>query len=141
MAQKAAAKTRENEAATVGGFFPYWVAAAGWAVPGLGHLLQKKWDRAAVFFISIATLAVVGLASSGHLYGFDLDSPFDFNTLGFLADICAGGFYVGAKLLGIGATDIGQSYGDYGTVLFLAAGLLNLLCLLDAYDIAAGKKD
>lgn len=139
MAQKAAAKTREQEAATTHGFFPVWMAAAGWAVPGLGHLLQKKWDRAAVFFISIATLAVVGLASSGHLYAPDLDSPFD--TLGFLADICAGGFYLVAKLLGIGATDIGQAYGDYGTVLFLAAGLLNFLCLLDAYDIAAGKKD
>ena len=119
--------------------YPYWMAVAGWAVPGLGHLLQKKWDRAAVFFVSIAAMAVLGLASSGRLYNFDRDSPFE--TLGFLADLGAGGFYFAARLLGIGARDIGQASGDYGSVLFLTAGLLNLLCLLDAYDIAAGKKD
>lgn len=137
MARKAAVKTAEKAAAPA--MFAYGVAAAGWAVPGLGHLLQKKWDRAAVFFISVAALAVVGLAGGGHLYNFDLDSPFE--ALGCLADICAGAFYVVPKLLGIGAVDTGQASGDYGSVLFLAAGLLNLLCFLDAYDIAAGKKD
>lgn len=139
MARKPESK-EEKEAAPPGrGLYAFGVAAAGWAVPGLGHLLQKKWDRAAVFFLSIATLAVVGLASSGHLYGFDLNSPFE--TLGCLADLGAGGFYIAAKLVGVGARDIGQASGDYGSVLFLAAGLLNVLCLLDAYDIAVGKKD
>lgn len=139
MAGKQATKTLKKEAAPAIGLFPYWVAAAGWAVPGLGHLLLKKWDRAAVFFVSIGALAVLGLASGGHLYSPDLSSPFD--TLGFLADLCAGCFYLAARILGLGAFDIGQAWGDYGTVFFLTAGLLNLLCLLDAYDIAVGKKE
>ena len=130
-------KKEATPAAT--GMFPYWVAAAGWVVPGMGHLLQKKWDRAAVFFVSIGAMAVLGLASGGHLYPLDLGSPFD--VLGFLADLCAGIFYFVARILDLGAFDIGQAWGDYGSVFFLTAGLLNLLCLLDAYDIAAGKKE
>jgi hypothetical protein len=29
---------------------------------------------------------------------------------------------------------------DYGTKFLLVAGLLNVLCILDAYDIAVGNK-
>lgn len=140
MAKASATKAAKKEAAAVAmGLFPYWVAAAAWAIPGLGHLLLKKWERAAVFFVSIGAMAVLGLAGNGHLFGFDLSSPFE--TLGFLADLCVGGFYVGARLLDLGANEVGQASGDYGTVFFLTAGLLNLLCLLDAYDIATGKKE
>ena len=140
MAEKQAAKTLKKEAVPEAvGMYPYWVAAAGWLVPGLGHLLLKKRDRAAVFFVSIGAMAVLGLASGGHLFSIDLGSPFD--TLGFLADLCAGGFYFAARILGRGTGDIGQACGDYGTVFFLTAGLLNLLCCLDAYDIAVGKKE
>ena len=62
-------------------------------------------------------------------------------TLGFLGDFCSGLLFLGAKLLGYHATASASPIADYGTKFLLVAGLLNVLCVLDAYDIAIGKKD
>ncbi len=117
----------------------------GWAVPGLGHLLQKKYDRAGVFFFSIVAMASLGLAMGGKLYA----PPFDhsqgsfvtlLHLLGFLGDLGAGALFFLAQFLGLGREYMNRALGDYGTVFFLCAGLLNLLTALDAYDVAVGKK-
>jgi hypothetical protein len=119
---------------------------AGWAVPGLGHLLQKKYDRAGVFFFSIVAMASLGLAMGGKLYA----PPFDrsqgsfvtlLHLLGFLGDLGAGALFFLAQFLGLGREYMNRALGDYGTVFFLCAGLLNLLTALDAYDVAVGKKE
>lgn len=118
---------------------PYAVGVAGWLVPGLGHLLLRKLDRAVVFFFSIVAMAGLGLAMGGRLFNWEPGHLF--HLLGFLADLCAGLLFFGAKLLSLGKGDLSRALGDYGTTFFLAAGLLNLLTALDAYDIAVGKKD
>lgn len=117
----------------------------GWAVPGLGHLLLKKFDRALVFFVSIVALAGLGLAMGAKLYA----PPFApsqglfvtlLHFLGFLGDLGAGLLFFLAKFAGLGEMYMNRALGDYGTVFFLCAGILNLLTALDAYDIAVGKK-
>lgn len=122
------------------------LGALGWVLPGLGHLLQKKYDRAAVFFVSIVTMASLGLAMGAKLYA----PPFDrshglfvtlLHVLGFLGDLGAGFMYILARWAELGERYMDRALGDYGTVFFLCAGLLNLLTALDAYDIAIGKKD
>lgn len=122
------------------------LGALGWAIPGLGHFLQRKFDRALVFFVSIATMAGLGLAMGGKLYR----PPFDWSQgmftsllhiLAFLGDLGAGALFFGAQMAGLGHSYMNRALGDYGTVFFLGAGLLNLLTALDAYDIAVGKKD
>ncbi|HKZ52095.1 MAG TPA: DUF6677 family protein [Candidatus Acidoferrales bacterium] len=122
------------------------LGALGWAVPGLGHLLLKKYDRAGGFFVSIAAMASLGLAMGGKLYG----PPFDhsqgsfvtlLHLLGFVGDLGAGALFFVARFLGMGQEYMNRALGDYGTVFFLCAGLLNLLTALDAYDIAVGKKE
>lgn len=139
-AVKAAPTTKQSEARA------WLLAAAGWAVPGLGHLLQKKFDRAAVFFVSIAAMGVLGLAMGAKLYGppFTRDSGLFvavLHVLGFLGDLGAGALFLAAKAAGLGQTYLDRGLGDYGTVFFLCAGLLNMLTALDAYDIAMGKKE
>jgi hypothetical protein len=62
------------------------------------------------------------------------------HVLGFLGDLGAGVLFLLGWLAGLGHTYMGRASGDYGTVFFLCAGLLNLLIALDAYDIAARKK-
>lgn len=119
----------------------------GWAVPGLGHLLLKKFDCAAVFFISIVTMGVLGLAMGGKLYA----PPFEhshglfvtlLHIMGFVGDMGAGVlFFVAQYHLELGQNYMDRAIGDYGTVFFLCAGLLNLLTALDAYDIAVGRKE
>jgi len=122
------------------------LGALGWAVPGLGHLLLKKYDRAAVFFFSIVAMTTLGLAMGGKLYS----PPFErgqgsfvtlLHLLGFLGDLGAGALFFVARFLDLGQEYMNRALGDYGTVFFLCAGLLNLLTALDAYDVAVGKKE
>lgn len=118
----------------------------GWLVPGLGHLAQKKFDRAGVFFISTVVLAGLGLAMGAKLYGppFARDQGlflFVLHVLGFLGDLGAGLMFLAARSMGLGQAYMSRAVGDYGTIFFLGAGLLNLLTALDAYDIAVGKKE
>ncbi|MGC2730963.1 MAG: DUF6677 family protein, partial [Candidatus Sulfotelmatobacter sp.] len=42
--------------------------ALGWLIPGAGHMIQKRWIRGALLFISIGTLFVLGLMMQGHIY-------------------------------------------------------------------------
>lgn len=115
------------------------VAVAAWAVPGLGHFLLWRLGRAIVFFLGVSTFAVLGVGLRGHI--FSLQSADAFELLGFLSNIGAGAYYFAAKHLVADAADVSRAAGDYGTRLFAAAGVLNLLCVLDALDIASGRKE
>ena len=120
-------------------FFAGVVAAAAWILPGLGHLLLRRWGRAVVFFISVAALAVTGILLRGRIFTSGNGDLFD--LLGYLADLGAGAFYVVARTVENGGADVSVASGDYGTRFFATAGVLNLLCVLDAYQIATGKKE
>jgi Family of unknown function (DUF6677) len=105
---------------------------AGWFVPGLGHLLQRRWGRAAAFFIAVGGLAVTGYVQRGFVFHSGSANLFD--TLGFLADIGSGAFYFAAKWLEVTGPDISRAAGDYGTRFLVTAGVLNVLCAIDAYE-------
>jgi len=56
-------------------------AIAGWAIPGLGHLLLRQWSKAVVYFLCVGGLACAGLAMRGGVFG---GNPADlFDRLGF----------------------------------------------------------
>ncbi len=116
----------------------YFAIVAGWLVPGLGHVLVRRWIRALVFFLSVTVMALGGMAMKGQLFPPSFHDIFDMG--GFIADLGTGMFYLGASLLGYGAGDISRATGDYGTRFIAAAGLLNILCVLDAFDIARKRK-
>src|SRR5574337_926061 len=82
------------------------VAVAGWLVPGLGHLLLRRWGRAAVYFLAVGTLAVTGLVLRGNI--FTAGSGDDFDMLGFLADVGAGVFYFVARMVENGGPDVSR---------------------------------
>ena len=114
------------------------VVVAGWMVPGLGHLLLRRWGRALVYFLAVGTLAVIGLALRGNIFSGSSGDAFD--MLGFLADLGAGVFYFVSKFVHNGGPDVSRAAGDYGTRFFATAGVLNLLCVLEAHEIARGRK-
>ena len=114
------------------------VAVAGWLVPGLGHLLLRKWGRAVVYFLAVGTLAVAGLALRGNIFSASSGDAFD--MLGFLADLGAGVFYFVSKFIEYAGPDLSRASGDYGTRFFATAGVLNLLCALEAHQIARRRK-
>ena len=111
--------------------------AVAWLVPGGGHLLLSKWGRAAIFFCGVLTLFVCGLSMDGKL--FSLETGF-FGFLRFFADVAIGLPYLIGKHLGWGQGDI-RSFGyEYGNTFLYTAGLINMLLILDTFDIARGRK-
>jgi|SRR6266568_6017578 hypothetical protein len=115
------------------------VAGAAWLVPGLGHALQRKWARAVVYFVTVAALVIVGITMHGTLFTSEgAADAFDF--LGYLSNLGAGLFYFIARPIAAGAADAAHASGDYGTRFLATAGVLNLLCVLEAYEIARRRK-
>jgi hypothetical protein len=111
-------------------------AVAGWFLPGLGHLMLRRWSKAAVYFLCIGGLAYAGLAMRGGIFGLNAEDLFD--RLGFFADLGAGIFYFLSHFVQTAGPDVAHATGDYGTRLFAAAGMLNFLTVLEAYDIGRG---
>jgi len=116
----------------------YVVTVAGWLVPGLGHLLLRKWGRAAVYCLAVGALAITGLVLRGNIFSPHGSDAFD--LLGFLADLGTGVFYFVSRMIEKSGPDVSHAAGDYGTRLFATAGVLNLLFVLDAHEIARGRK-
>ncbi len=112
--------------------------ALGWLVPGLGHAVQKKYGRAAIFFASILAMTGLGLWMGGKIYPFQTENPL--TILAFFADIGNGLVYILSRFLPIGLGTLKDVTFEYGTAYIAGAGLLNFLIALDALDIAAGKK-
>lgn len=114
------------------------VAVAAWAVPGLGHLITRRWLRGLVFFACAGGLAVAGFLLRGNVFPPHSTDPF--GSLGFLADASSGVFYYLARFFETAGPDVSRAAGDYGTRLIAAAGIVNLLGVFDAYEIAVGRR-
>jgi hypothetical protein len=116
----------------------YAAIVAAWFVPGLGHLLLKHRGRAAIIFLCVGGLAVAGYAVRGQVYsmrGGDM-----FGLMGHLAEIGLGAFYFLAHLLEPHGANTALVAGVYGTRFLAMAGLLNFLCVLDAWGIARAEE-
>ena len=112
--------------------------AVGWLIPGFGHIIQGRWMRGLLLMFSVVTMFGLGLAMQGHAYkpnGGDI-----LDILGFVGDLGAGGLYIVTRAMDWGAGAIAFATADYGTKYLIVAGLLNFICVADAYHIAIGKK-
>jgi hypothetical protein len=114
------------------------VGVAGWLVPGLGHALMKMWGRAAACFLTVGLLVILGAGMRGNVFSSSGNDAFD--SLGYLADLGTGTFYLLARSLETGGADVSHAGGDYGTRFLATAGVLNLLAALHAYEAARGRK-
>jgi hypothetical protein len=112
--------------------------AVGWFIPGAGHMIQKRWIRGALLFISIVALFVLGLLMQGRIYRANGGDILD--MLGFVGDLGAGALYIATLALDLGQNAIAFAVADYGTKFMIVAGLLNFIAVADAYHIAIGKK-
>ena len=114
------------------------ICSGGLLIPGLGHVLLGRWIRGLIFAACVLAMFLMGLAMHGKLYGLEFEIPLQIFAL--IANLGAGLPYLIAKYLGLGiGTMTAQSY-DYGTTFLWVAGLLNFLIVLDAFDIAKGRK-
>ena len=111
---------------------------AGWLLPGLGHLIQRRWIRGLLLMLAVFIMFFAGLGMRGKIYEFNTGDLLD--ILGFVGDIGSGLLYFLARARDWGAGDIHRAVADYGTKYIVVAGLLNIIAAADAYHIAIGKK-
>jgi hypothetical protein len=115
-----------------------FAAIAAWLVPGLGHLLLGRWCRALLFFVAVGGLVVSGYLLRGNVFPPHSGDPF--GTLGFLADAGTGVFYYFSRFFEAAGPDVSRAAGDYGTRFIAAAGVVNVLAVLDTIEIATGRR-
>jgi hypothetical protein len=123
------ALARPNAALTV---------ALAWLFPGAGHFLQGQSGKALVFGAALLPMYVCGLAMGGRLFEFNAVEP-----LVLLA--AASQWMIGATRLvagwaGSGAGDVVAASYEYGNTFLIVSGLLNVLVMFDAADVARGRK-
>jgi len=122
-----------------------WVPAValGWLIPGGGHFLLKRNGRGTLLLVSIASMFLCGLMMQGAMFQpqtGDLLTTL-INTGGFIGDVCSGILFLASQWFGYNVPDMAGHVHDYGTKFLVTAGLLNILAMVDVYEIAAGRKD
>jgi hypothetical protein len=117
---------------------PGLVLLAGWLVPGVGHLLLGKYIRAALLFVSILAMYLIGLGLHGKIYMPNTGDILD--ILGFIGQLGAGLLYFIARAFGWGAAPVVTTLADYGSKFLVVTGLLNFIAAVDAYSLANGRK-
>jgi hypothetical protein len=125
-----------------------WMIGVGaWLVPGLGHLLQGRWVRALLLGATVWLCFLGGLWMGGHLFivgGNEQGLSALLQVPPMIANLGSGILYIVSWLFGVGFADdpahAARATYEYGNTFLLVAGLLNYLAMLDAFDIAAGRK-
>ena len=116
--------------------------AMAWLIPGGGHFLLNRKTRAMLLFGSVVVCFVAGLMMRGYLFSPQTGDLF--TTLiyvgGFIGNLATGVPYLATQGLGYVQPDAAGHVHDYGTKLLVAAGLMNILAIVDAYEIRQGKK-
>ncbi len=118
--------------------------AAAWLIPGAGHFLLKRSGRGALIAASVILMFLFGLFMRGVM--FTAESGADYLTTlinygGFVCNLAAGALYLLAAMFGYSQPDAPGAVHDYGTKFLVTAGLLNVLAMVDAWEIATGRKD
>ena len=114
------------------------LCVAAWAIPGAGHLWLGRRSKGLVFLIALPLMFAIGLAIRGRLFPFELSDPLV--GLAVLADLGIGATYFIAGALGYGGGNVRAVTYEYGNAFLIVAGLLNMLVVIDAYDVAMGRK-
>ena len=121
-----------------------WAAPVllGWILPGGGHFFLKRTGRGALLLVSITLLFLLGLMTRGMMFtpqsGDLLTTVINYG--GFIGDLASGALYMVAMMFGYSQPDAAGAVHDYGTKFLVTAGLLNILAMVDAYEIAAERK-
>lgn len=113
-----------------------------WLIPGGGYFLLKRPVRGLLVLGCVLIMFLVGIMMRGAFF-----TPQGEDTLtmliyygGFVAHLATGAIYFIAASV-YNQPDVAGHVHDYGAKLLVGAGLLNILAIVDVWDIATGKKD
>jgi hypothetical protein len=131
----------KRPSAPIGAWAP--AVALAWLIPGGGHFLLKRNGRGALLLASVTGMFLCGLMMQGAMFqpqNGDLLTTL-INTGGFIGDCMSGILYLLSSWFGYSQPDMAGHVHDYGTKFLVSAGLLNVLAMVDAYEIASGRKE
>ena len=118
---------------------PYLAVFLAWVLPGAGHLYLRRWRRGLAFLALVSAALIIGHQLEGRLPWVFSGSPLA--VLATLGGLGSGGPYLFLRL-GLGFSGNVEAAGfEYGGAFILTAGLMNLLLVLDAWDISTGRKE
>lgn len=132
-ADEAAAEPREPRGNA------FLAAFLAWLFPGAGHLYVGRRGRGVLFLVLVLASLVVGVLLEGKLWHIVPGQPM--SVLGTLG--CAGlgiPYLVLRFVVGYEGDLLSKGF-EYGAAFIVTAGLMNLLLVLDAWDIARGVKE
>lgn len=115
---------------------------AGFVLPGLGHIVLGKFVRGALVGGVIIAMFALGFVMEGHLFKPEaqewLTWFFSFLDVGVGLPyfVCLAGD-IGFQITPEQAAKV--TY-EYGNTFFCVAGALNMLAVMDTYDIGIGRK-
>ncbi len=119
------------------------VVLLAWIIPGAGHFYLKRTGRAMLLSGSILITFLFGIMMRGAMFqpaSGDLLTTIIY-TGGSFADMMSGVLYFLTTWLGYDQPEIAGHVHDYGTKFLVAAGLMNVLAMVDAFEIVSGRKD
>lgn len=106
-------------------------------MPGAGHLWLGRRQKGLIFLVTLPSMFVAGLLLKGRLFPFVAEPLV---ALAALANVGIGLPNILARMLGAGGGDVTAITWEYGNAFMIVAGLLNMLVVLDAFDVAEGRK-
>jgi hypothetical protein len=131
-----------------------WLPAVlmAWFIPGSGHFLLKKHARGGLLALAVVTMFLFGIMMQGATFQkayFDMAEMNPRPDLltrvitigGYAANIATGVLYTMTAWFGYDQADVAGHVHDYGTKFLVGAGLLNILAMVDAFEIARRQKD
>ena len=116
----------------------YLICAMAWAVPGAGHLWLGRRQKGVTFLLALTLMYAFGLWIEGRIFPFEWSQPLVAGMA--FADLGIGLPYFIAWALGAGAGSVIATTYEYGNAFLIVAGLMNMLVVLDAFDVAQGRK-
>jgi hypothetical protein len=110
-----------------------------WLLPGAGHLYLRRTSKGLIFLGAILALFLLGVAMDSRLQlylGFEDPLALLFS----LAQMAVGLPYFIARALGFEVGNVKSITYEYGNTFTAVGGLLNILVIIDAHDVAMGRK-
>lgn len=108
-------------------------------VPGAGHFFLGRRGRALAFFAIVAFMLALGLAIDGSMYALGESRGQLLTVFASIGSMGSGVLYFLGRSSGIEGSITTQMF-EYGRTFTLTAGLMNLLLVLDCWDISMRGK-
>lgn len=109
-----------------------------WLVPGAGHLWLGRRQKGVIFLVALPLMFLTGLLLDGGISPFELSEPLV--ALAAASNVAIGLPWLLARMFDLGGGVVTAASYEYGNCFMIVAGLLNSLVILDAFDVAMGRK-